>query len=185
MSSYQQQRVSHPSTAKVNCKINKHVKLLDEFNLKPIPIVKKKGNPKKPVTYLKQPAFFDSETSYDHKAEKDPVGWVYQWAMEFNNEVVVGRNLVEWLLILKQINDYYELSEEKRLLCYIHNLSYDFTYFYQFLIGTFGEPEVLAVKAHKILCARFGGIEFRCSYLLSNMSLALWGDKLGSTVRKW
>lgn len=174
----------HPSTAKVNCKINKHVKLLDEFNLKPVSIVKKRGNPKKPVTYLKQPAFFDSETSYDHKAEKDPVGWVYQWAMEFNNEVVVGRNLVEWLLILKQINDYYELSEEKRLLCYVHNLSYDFTYFYQFLIGTFGTPEILAVKAHKILCARFGGIEFRCSYLLSNMSLALWGDKLGSTVRK-
>lgn len=177
------QVMSHPSRARVNCKITKYVPLLDEFNLRAVSTVKKKGNPKKPVVYLKQPAFFDSETSYDHSM-KDPVGWVYQWAMEFNNQVVVGRNLVEWLLILKQIYDYYELSDEKRLLIYCHNLSYDFTYFYQFLMGTFGAPEILAVKAHKILSARFGGLEFRCSYLLSNMSLSLWGDKLGSTVRK-
>lgn len=174
----------HPSTAKVNCKINKRVKLLDEFNLKSISTVKKRGNPKKPVVYLKQPAFFDTETSYDHKADKDPVGWVYQWAMEFNNEIVVGRTLIEWLLTLNKLYEYYDLNEEKRLLIYVHNLSYDFTYFYQFLLGTYGEPEILAVKAHKILIARFGGLEFRCSYLLSNMSLALWGIKLNSTVRK-
>lgn len=174
----------HPSSARVNCKINKRVALLDNFNFRAVSVVKKRGNPKKPVEYLKQPAFFDTETSYDHKAEENPVGWVYQWAMEFNNEIVVGRSIIEWLLILDSIVEYYELSESKRLVCYVHNLSYDFCYFYQFLIGRFGAPEILAIKAHKILIARFGGLEFRCSYLLSNMSLSLWGKKLNSNVRK-
>lgn len=174
----------HPLTARVNCKINKRVKLLDNYNLKTIRTVKKKGNPKKPVEYLKQPAFFDTETSYDHSDPDKPVGWVYQWAMEFNNEIVVGRSLVEWLLVVDKLVEYYELCEEKRLLIYVHNLSYDFTYFYQFLLGKYGAPEILAIKSHKILIARFGGLEFRCSYLLSNMSLSLWGDKLGSNVRK-
>lgn len=182
MHSYTQR--PHPSTARVNCKADRRVKLLDEFNLKAVPLVNKRGNPKKPIKYLKQPAFFDSETSYDHSNSEDPIGWVYQWAMEFNNEMVVGRDLIEWQMILKQIYDYYELDEMKRLIIYVHNLSYDWTYFYQFLIGLFGEPEILAIKSHKILISRFGGLEFRCSYLLSNMSLSLWANKLDCKVRK-
>lgn len=176
---------NHPLTAKVNIKgRDRHVKLLDEFTFKPIPTVKKRGNSKNKCVYLRQPAFFDSETSYDHETEKDPIGWVYQWAMEFNNQVVVGRYITEFALTLKALSDYYELSEEKRLLLFVHNNSYDFTYYYQFLMPFFGEPEILAVKSHKILTARFGGIEIRCSYMLSNMSLATWGKKLGCKVRK-
>lgn len=175
----------HPLTARVNVKGHeRHILLRDNFNLKPLPTVKKRGNQKKKVEYIRQPGFYDSETSYDHSVEKDPIGWVYQWAMEFNNELVVGRYVMEFAMILKEISDFYGLDENKRMIIFVHNNSYDFVYYYQFLLPFFGEPEILAIKSHKILTARFGGIEFRCSYMLSNMSLATWGKKLGCHVTK-
>ena len=78
----------------------------------------------------------------------------------------------------------YNLSNEKRLVIFVHNLSYDYAYLYQFLKDAFGTPELLAIKSHKILSATFDCFEFRCSYMLSNMSLSVWGAKMGTEYRK-
>lgn len=142
-----------------------------------------KGRSKDPIYYLRQPCFLDTETSWNHDND-NPIGWVYQWCLEFNGQYCIGRRPSELVKQFRHLHDFYELNEKRRLVCYIHNASYDLTYLYKQLRDEFGEPKILAIKAHKILTALFDGIEFRCSWLLSNMSLDSWGKKLGCKVRK-
>ena len=142
-----------------------------------------KGRSKNPVYYLRQPCFLDTETSWNHD-EESPIGWVYQWCLEYNGQYCIGRKPSELIKQFRHLHDFYKLGEKRRLVCYIHNASYDHTYLYKQLRDEFGEPKILAIKAHKILTALYDGIEFRCSWLLSNMSLDSWGEKLGCKVRK-
>lgn len=86
--------------------------------------------------------------------------------------------------ILKEIKAYYNLDSDKRIVIFVHNLSYDHTYMSGFLNEAFGPGEILAIKSRKILSVNYDGLEFRCSYLLSNMSLENWGKWLDCKVRK-
>ena len=142
-----------------------------------------KGRSKNPVYYIMQPCFLDTETSWNHD-EKNPIGWIYQWCLEFNSQYCIGRRPSDLIKQFRYLHDYYNLNDKKRLVCYIHNASYDHTYLYKQLRDEFGEPKILAIKAHKILTALYDGIEIRCSWLLSNMSLDSWGEKLGCKIRK-
>ena len=142
-----------------------------------------KGRSKDPVYYIQQPAFLDTETAWNHD-ENNPIGWLYQWCLEFKGQYCIGRKPSDLIRELKTLHDHYELNEKRRLVLYIHNASYDHTYIYKQMRDTFGDPKILAIKAHKILTALYDGIEIRCSWLLSNMSLDSWGEKLSCKVRK-
>lgn len=66
------------------------------------------------------------------------------------------------------------------IICFVHNLSYEFC----FLSGIydFKSENVMAIKSRKVLRCELGNVEFRCSYLLSNMALALFANKMQA---KW
>ena len=135
------------------------------------------------VEYLRCPLFFDTETAHTVVNEKE-VGWIYQWCFDFQGQVIIGRKPTELVEEWKKIYKELELSENKILVCYAHNLSYDIVYLLQYLIDVFGQPKILALKPHKILSVKFTGLEFRCSYILSNMSLDVWSKKVDSPIRK-
>ena len=136
---------------------------------------------KDPVRYMDKAMYFDSETS--HKDLES--AWVYQWAFEFYGQYVTGRTARQFVTQLKRISDIYHLDDKNRMIIYVHNLSYDFTYIFNYLIEIFQEePKLLALNSHKILTATVSGIEFRCSYLLSNMSLDQWSKKLHTPTKK-
>ena len=165
---------------KLNAEKNKIIETCRKFKLTYQSMLHK---PASKITYLRQPAFLDTETSHNHDDE-NPIGWIYQWCLEFSGQYCIGRKPSELVSVFRQLHDHYELGENKRLVCYVHNLSYDLVYIYKQLTIEFGEPKILAIKPHKILTATFDGIEFRCSYLLSNMSLSAWGKKLKCKVHK-
>lgn len=135
------------------------------------------------IEYLICPAFLDTETSHNHN-RKNPYGWIYQWCFEFNNQIFIGRKPTEFVYLLQKISELYHLNNDKKLVIYVHNLSYDIVYLYQYLTEVFGQPKFLALKSHKILTASFDCLEFRCSYMLSNMSLSVWGNKMQTDFRK-
>ena len=93
--------------------------------------VKKQGFSK--CEYLVCPSFLDTETSHNHN-RKNPYAWVYQWCFEFNNQIFVGRKPSEFIILLLKIKKLYNLSENKKLVCFVHNLSYDYSYLYQYLL---------------------------------------------------
>lgn len=125
---------------------------------------------------------FDIETTRIKNIEQS-VMYVWQWAFQIKkNEtyVLIGRTWSEFIDCARKIHT--SLCGYK-LIVFIHNLSYEF----QFLSGiySFKSEDVFAVKSRKVLKAvMLDLIEFRCSYLLTNMSLDMFTEKMEVEHRK-
>lgn len=127
----------------------------------------------------------DTETSHNHDNDS-PIGWIYQWAFKFQEQIIYGRTPTQLCINLKLLSNYLQLGNNKRLLCFVHNLPYDFSYLVQFFNKYFGEPtSVLAYATHKVFTIVYSnGLEFRCSYKLSNKSLDKWSKDLNTKHKK-
>lgn len=118
----------------------------------------------------------DTETS--HKGEDD--AWIYQWAVKFQDQYIYGRRPSEIIRLFEKLAEYYKLNDKKRIICYIHNASYDVQYLKHFLSGYDPRIRILAIDNHTMLQIEVLGFRILCSYKLSNMSLA----KLAKTYAK-
>lgn len=118
---------------------------------------------------------FDIETTRIAEIEQS-VMYIWQWCFmlpDYSYTVVVGRTWAQFRDFTRKLA---ESLNGDNLCVYVHNLSYEF----QFLRGIyeFQKDEVFAIDSRKILkCCMLDTIEFRCSYLHSNMSLALFTEK--------
>ena len=135
---------------------------------------KRKGGSKRgdKKTYKELVCAFDIETT---RIEEIDQSIMYIWQFQVDEVCTVyGRTWAEYLEfidgICKALGDDY-------LVVYVHNLSYEF----QFLAGIypFKASEVFAVESRTVLkCEMFGHIEYRCSYLQTNMSLSQFTKKM-------
>lgn len=112
-----------------------------------------------------------SEISYVKKGRKNvPEGyaWLYLWQFSYEHGVVFGRDWNSFRTLVTTITE--ALEDKERLVAYVHNLSYEA----QFLFGVFNveQSDVFAMERRKIAKLFVEKIEFRCSYIHSNMSLA-------------
>lgn len=117
-------------------------------------------------TYYNIPCAFDIETT-NVNGEK-PYAFMYQWQFCFDKIVCFGRTWEEYVVYISKLHEVLELSEYKKLVVYVHNLDFEFQFLRSFFIFT----KVFARKERKPLKACANGIEYRCSYYLSNMSLS-------------
>lgn len=116
---------------------------------------------------------FDIEATNDRDSEQ---AFMYVWQFQFNDQTVMGRTWDEFLSFLQRISE--KLRKNEYIMIFVHNLSYEF----QFLRGIypFEKEEVFAIQPRKVLkCEMMDHFEFRCSYLLTNMSLAAFTSKMG------
>ena len=117
---------------------------------------------------------FDIETTYIKEIDQS-VMYIWQW--QFGEEItVVGRTWYEFKRFIKALKE--QMEPEERLVVYVHNLSFEF----QFLSGIleFLPDDVFAVDNRKVLRAIYDGyLEFRCSYLQTNLSLRAFCEKMG------
>ena len=155
-----------------------------EFDLaafKERPLQKKNtGNPstRSRVRYKDVISAFDIETTRIREIEQS-VMYIWQWA--FDEHVYVGRTWAEFADLAEKIAG--SLGTDEKLVVFVHNLSYEFSYLKG--IYDFQPEDVFAVDQRKILkCTMLGHIEFRCSYLHSNMSLKEYTDKMGAEHAK-
>lgn len=115
---------------------------------------------------------FDIEATNDKDSEQ---AFMYIWQFQFGDQTIIGRTWTEFLAFLERLNE--QLRKNEYIIIFVHNLSYEF----QFLRGIypFDKEEVFAVQPRKVLkCEMMGHFEFRCSYLLTNMSLAAFTNKM-------
>lgn len=117
------------------------------------------------IEYINLPCAFDTETSSFIDKQGQKSGTMYIWMFGLADHIIYGRTIEELQEFFNSLND---ILGEKRLIVYVHNLSFDF----QIICKYFKWDEVFATAERKILKARTGNIEFRCSYLLSGMNLA-------------
>lgn len=100
----------------------------------------------------------------------------YVWQFSINYNVFWGRTLEDFKDFLQEL-EYYEPHKK---IVYIHNFSFEF----QFLINVLQFDYVFARQARKPLFAEWSTYQFRCSYFLTNMSLATWAEQRKLSVQK-
>lgn len=129
--------------------------------------------------YQRHPMTFDIETS---KIPTDDEGhyqaFMYIWQICIEGNVVFGRRWEELQEFMERVVNAYKLSEGERVVVYVHNLSFEF----QFIQDYFKFVDVFAMASRSILSAKTAHLEFRCSYKLSNMSLAKFIENTPNTL---
>ncbi len=100
----------------------------------------------------------------------------YVWQFSINDNVFWGRTLEDFKDFLQEL-EYYEPHKK---IVYIHNFSFEF----QFLINVLQFDYVFARQARKPLFAEWSTYQFRCSYFLTNMSLATWAEQRKLSAQK-
>ena len=118
--------------------------------------------------YLNIPVSFDTETTsfYDKNNQKTAI--VYVWMLGLCGLVVLGRTWEEWIEVYNKLVARFRLCEKRVLICYVHNLSFDF----QFIRKHHEFINVFATEKYNPLYATTkDGLEFRCSYRLSGYNL--------------
>lgn len=102
-----------------------------------------------------------------------PWSFMYQWQACVCGQVVFGKYWDDLFSMLERIRDELHLKKLKRMVCFVHNLGFEFSFMYPFLKERYGEVEVFATAPHqpvKVFAEKLG-IEFRCSWKMSNMNL--------------
>ena len=137
--------------------------------------VKHKGARRK-KNYADIISAFDIETT---TIESDRQAFMYIWQMQIGDDhTVIGRTWAEFRAMIAGISEC--LPEGLTMVIFVHNLSYEF----QFMKSIIQFDDVFAMDNRKVLTATYRNIEFRCSYLLSNMNLEKFVISAGGKYRK-
>jgi len=145
---------------------------LEDIDHKEIKSNKRKGN----ATYVDIECAFDVETT-STIVDGEKVGFMYAWTfgIKNNENIVHGRTWKQFRELVNYLQKFYNLKEDRRLIVYIHNLSYEF----QFMRKWFTWKQVFGTDSRKPITATTkSGIEFRDSYILSGKSLSDVADSL-------
>lgn len=131
--------------------------------------------------YINVAASFDIETS-SVKSGDVKFATMYIWQFGMNGVTIYGRTWTEFSQLMEAIVHHYNICNHKRLVVYVHNLSYEFQFIRKRIVWAKdkkGNDAVFSLKKRRPIYALCeNGIEFRCSYFLSNCSLAYIGAEM-------
>ena len=131
-------------------------------------------NSREKTTYINLPCAFDIETSSFYES-KEKRAIMYAFTLGVNGVSILGRGRGDFEKYINLLVSTFSLGDSKRLIIYVHNLSYEF----QFLRKRFKFEKVFAISERAPVYALTDlGIEFRCSYILSGYSLKILGSNL-------
>ena len=107
-----------------------------------------------------------------------PCACMYIWQFSVNETVYYGRTWEEFKSFLDRIESNCDLKK----YIFVHNLSFEF----QFFASQFKIKSVMSRKSRKVMSAKLldYNIEFRCTYYMSNVSLAYLPKLFNLNVQK-
>lgn len=114
---------------------------------------------------------FDIETTTITKEEcdifKSDFGFMYIWQFCIEEYPVFGRTWEEYILFIHKLKKTLGITKQRRLVVFSHNLQFEF----QFMRNFFKVEKVFAREKRNVVYAILENIEYRCSYVLTNMGL--------------
>lgn len=128
---------------------------------------------------------FDVETtSYCPNPDADEderryYGCMYHWQFCIDGIVYRGRLMSELYDFLLEIQ-----RQKGRKIIWVHNLSFEFQWLQNIFEKSEFELSVFARTSRKPIKVSWGSIDFRCTYMLTNMSLAEVGKAFNLPVHK-
>lgn len=134
----------------------------------------------KKIEYANIPCVIDIETTsfYDENGEK--CACMYCGTIGVNGRSYLFRTYDELLNIIETIQINFFLDNKRRMIFYIHNLSFDFQFIIKHLIIDEQPIKVFSLAKREPIKAIINslGIELRCSFVLSGYSLEKTGEHL-------
>lgn len=112
---------------------------------------------------------FDKNKSAKEYKTAVKVGLCYLWKCAINYNIFTGRTLESFAVFL---DDLREVLDYNKAILYVHNLSFETAFLMNVLEGI----EVFARKKRKPIYFRWQELEFRCSYMLTRLSLKKWAE---------
>lgn len=126
--------------------------------------------------YCAEVCAFDIETTNIDKYRQNVM---YIWQFQYGlNWTIYGRTWEEFTEFINKVQELIPDDCYAVVLC--HNLSYE----WQYIKSVLPIDEVFAMDDRKILYVRSGKLEFRCTYIHSNMSLEKYLNKMEVKSRK-
>ena len=146
---------------------------------KDAPLRYKMGKTMDRVAYIDLACSFDIETTTIADAEK-PFAFMYQWQYCIEDYVFMGKTWQEFQAFNEILQKTFDLKiykdgdelKGRSLVCYIFNLSFEFTFMHAFL-GDLVSPLFTDVYA-PLIVPTAQGITYRCAYRLTNKSLEVF-----------
>lgn len=126
-----------------------------------------KWEKKRVYHYLNIPASFDIETTSTTTQNGDKLAYMYVWQLGVNGVVIFGRTWEEYKKTLQALTDLYELGTYRKLIIYVHNLEFEM----QFMRKYIKIDSLFASETRRPIYFNSGCFEYRCSYILTGMSL--------------
>ena len=148
-----------------------------------LPLPKRKPNMHGGRHLINLVCAFDIETTrldlpIPDGAKQNSHSFMYIWQFQMGEHTIIGRTWAEFVLFVDRIREAiiaYQKDQgflyTPRLIVFVHNLAYE----WQFLQGVFHfeNDDVFFREPRKpIYCRIYDCIEFRCSYMQTNMSLS-------------
>ena len=123
--------------------------------------------------YLDLDCAFDIETSSDKKLK---LSWMYMWQFAINDLTIIGRTWEEFTEFLELLGRHYTAGQKYKILCWDHNLNYEFSFVKNWLEyekNRDGDPAVFALNPREVIkLTTAQEIELRDSAVLTNVKLA-------------
>lgn len=126
---------------------------------------------RKKIKYLDLSLSFDTETTstyIDNDGKKDKFAFMYVWQFGIDGYYCYGRTWEQFLKLCSYIQNKLDLGFRKRVIIFIHNLSFEFQFFRKYFkwLSVFATSSRNPIKALTSY-----GIEFRDSLILSGYKL--------------
>lgn len=133
------------------------------------------------LSYYNCAAAFDIETS-SLMLHKSKFATMYIWQFGLNGVSIIGRTWYEFEEFISRLTEHLGLNHHKRLIVYVHNLAYEFQFLRKrinWCKDNKGNDAIFSLKKRRPIYALAEcGIEFRCSYFLSNCALSYIGAEM-------
>lgn len=129
-----------------------------------------KAKHKKQGRYLDISVSFDTETTSMYTGEpREKFAFMYVWQFGIDGYYCYGRHWSQFIKLLLKLKEYGNLSTKRKLIIFIHNLSFEFQFFRKLIPWS----EIFATDNREpIKALSEWGIEFRDSLILSGYKLA-------------
>ena len=141
-----------------------------------------KRRKKSKVSVCSEPIYLDIETSHiENKC------WMVTGQLYFAGTYTVVRKPTELMNYLLDKVETFGLNDNRQIIVYIHNASYDLSYllpWIQSYIPGYETRSGIYDGRNKIITYRQGPFDFRCTYLLSSCSLERWCEEMNAEHKK-
>lgn len=147
---------------------------MDKYELKKVLSCIEKNKFTEKGNYYRDIITFDIETCTLDKERS----WMWIWMISVNGHTFYSQDWSDFREFIHYLNSLSE--DDNKFVIWVHNLSYEFAYIQAF----FEWDKVFATSPYKVLYCQYKSILFRCSYLMSGLSLAKLAKNYKLPVKK-